>query len=112
MNLERLMLFADNLSSLADCHRAKVGCILVDESGEPMASGFNSGFCKGNECPALDGALSCGTKHAELAALDNLPKDQKAYAAIVTKKPCAKCNEALNNAGIKFIIYRGDHNVF
>ena len=104
MSIERLVNFAQNISRLASCKRAQVGCIIVDCDWNPIASGYNSGYCVGDHCPAINGEVSCGTLHAELAAIGNIPLGKIPYAAIVTKVPCAKCNKALRSIGIKFII--------
>lgn len=104
MSIERLIGFAQNISRLASCKRAQVGCIIVDYDWTPIASGYNSGYCIGDNCPAINGDVSCGTVHAELAAINNIPENKKGYAAIVTKVPCAKCDKALKDIGIRFIV--------
>jgi len=107
INIRALFDQAEALSNRAKCNRAKVGCIIADENGHLISGGFNFGYCSGINCPALNGEVSCNTIHAEMAAIENAPlgRIDEAYYAIVTKKPCDKCNEALKKFGIKFIIY-------
>jgi tRNA-specific adenosine deaminase 2 len=82
-----------------------VGCVIIDQHGEVLSSGFN----KTNESRN-------GTRHAELVAMDKLMYAGRVGDALlsscrlyVTCEPCIMCAAALSKVGIKQV-YFGCHN--
>jgi len=77
----------------------QVGCILLDDAGNPIAEGWHRG---------------AGTAHAEVDALSRLAPGQHADTAIVTLDPCnhtgrtGPCALALIDAGIRRVVYAVD----
>jgi len=77
----------------------QVGCILLDDAGNPIAEGWHRG---------------AGTAHAEVDALAHLRPGQRPHTAIVTLEPCnhtgrtGPCSEALIHAGIRRVVYAVD----
>lgn len=77
----------------------QVGCILLDDAGNPIAEGWHRG---------------AGTPHAEVDALSRLAPGQHPHTAIVTLEPCnhhgrtGPCSEALIAAGIRRVVYAVD----
>ncbi len=78
----------------------RVGCVLLDRSGRPIAEGWHAG---------------AGSPHAEAAALAAVPKDRRGRltgaTAVVTLEPCRHtgrtppCAAALAEAGITRVVY-------
>ena len=76
----------------------RVGCVLLDADGRPLAEGKH---------------LGAGTPHAEAAALAALsPVDRpRLHTAVVTLEPCdhtgrtGPCTRALIEAGVKRVVY-------
>ena len=77
----------------------QVGCILLDDAGNPIAEGWHRG---------------AGTAHAEVDALSRLAPGQHADTAIVTLEPCnhtgrtGPCALALIEAGVRRVVYAVD----
>ena len=73
----------------------RVGCVLLDAAGRPVAEGFHRG---------------AGTPHAEVDALAHVD-DATGLTAVVTLEPCnhtgrtGPCSEALLAAGVRRVVY-------
>ena len=73
----------------------RVGCVLLDAAGRPVAEGFHRG---------------AGTAHAEVDALAHVD-DATGLTAVVTLEPCnhigrtGPCSEALLAAGVRRVVY-------
>ena len=94
------------IANNANCMKAKVGCVITDNKGSILSAGYNKGPCIGKDCLAYThSCISCGTIHAEIAAVNNLSSNQEPYFAFVTKQPCKKCEEALKESGVQAICY-------
>ena len=74
----------------------RVGCVLLDPDGTPVAEGFHRG---------------AGTPHAEAAALAAAGPAARGATAVVTLEPCdhtgrtGPCSEALLSAGVRRVVY-------
>jgi len=74
----------------------RVGCVLVDSSGETVAEGYHRG---------------AGTPHAEADALARAGDRARGTTAVVTLEPCnhtgrtGPCAEALAAAGVARVVY-------
>jgi diaminohydroxyphosphoribosylaminopyrimidine deaminase/5-amino-6-(5-phosphoribosylamino)uracil reductase len=75
----------------------RVGCVILDETGEVLAEGWHHG---------------AGTAHAEVDALSRLgAEDARGATAVVTLEPCnhtgrtGPCSEALIAAGVARVVY-------
>jgi diaminohydroxyphosphoribosylaminopyrimidine deaminase/5-amino-6-(5-phosphoribosylamino)uracil reductase len=74
----------------------RVGCVLVDTAGNPVAEGFHRG---------------AGSPHAEADALARAGASARGTTAVVTLEPCnhtgrtAPCAEALVAAGVRRVVY-------
>lgn len=108
------MNLADEISSLSQAERNKVGCLIVKDNSI-VSFGFNgmpSGF--ENTCEVLDkktNKLITKTEvlHAESNALAKLAKttfsslDADLY---VTLSPCIECAKLIKQSGIKRVFYK------
>ena len=74
----------------------RVGCVLLDEAGNPVAEGFHRG---------------AGTAHAEIVALDAAGERARRATAVVTLEPCTHtgrtgpCAQALLDAGVSRVVF-------
>lgn len=76
----------------------RVGCVLLDEAGTPLAEGHHRG---------------AGTAHAEVDALAALPPQARSrlHTAVVTLEPCdhtgrtGPCTVALLQAGVRRVVF-------
>ena len=74
----------------------RVGCVLLDASGETVAEGFHRG---------------AGTAHAEAAALGRAGDRARGGTAVVTLEPCnhtgrtGPCAQALIDAGVARVVF-------
>lgn len=99
-------------SKRGTCAKRKVGAVIVDAKGYQLSSGYN-GQPRGEAhctidapCPAFTNPdLSCNAIHAEVNALINCPKIDKAFAIYVTTKPCDKCMLSIRNSPIEYVYY-------
>jgi diaminohydroxyphosphoribosylaminopyrimidine deaminase / 5-amino-6-(5-phosphoribosylamino)uracil reductase len=74
----------------------RVGCVLIDDSGQTVAEGFHRG---------------AGTPHAEVDALASAGSAAEGTTAVVTLEPCnhtgrtGPCVEALVRAGVRRVVF-------
>lgn len=74
----------------------RVGCVLLDSSGETVAEGYHRG---------------AGTPHAEADALDRAGESARGTTAVVTLEPCSHtgrtgpCTQALIDAGVVRVVF-------
>jgi len=80
----------------------RVGCVIIDSSGLPVAKGFHEGY---------------GTRHAEQVALEKSGSRAKNSTLFVTLEPCnhvgktPSCCNAIVESGIKRVVFsRKDPN--
>ena len=101
--------FAARLASTSECNY-KHAAIIV-KGGRVLGTGVNR---TRNFCLNVDDPERCSSIHAEIAALKRCKdvKDATIYIARVNRqgetrmsKPCNLCQEALDLAGVKKIVY-------
>ena len=77
----------------------RVGCVLLDPSGQVVAEGYHRG---------------AGTPHAEADALRRAGKSARGATAVVTLEPCnhtgrtGPCAQALIDAGVERVVFAQD----
>lgn len=100
----------------ATCARRAVGCVLVNEQGHVIATGYN-GVCRGashcidKPCPGADhpsgqGLHLCEAIHAEQNALLQCRNINEIHTAYVTASPCVSCMRLLANTSVKRIVFQ------
>ena len=98
------------------CVRRKVGCLLVDENGWALSSGYNGPPSKERHCTMISpcpGALSpagtglelCEAIHAEQNALLRCPAPSQIYTCYVTHSPCMHCVKMLLNTPCRRVVF-------
>lgn len=105
-------------SKRATCAKRQVGCVIIDENGHVISSGYN-GQPRGhthctldNPCPAFDNAdLSCVAIHAEMNALMRCADIDKIHTVFITTAPCDKCLLAIKNTSAQFVVFANTYNV-
>lgn len=101
------------------CARRAVGCVLVNEQGHVLATGYN-GVCRGSDhcidvpCaganqPSGEGLYLCQAIHAEQNALMQCRNINEIYTAYVTASPCISCMRLLANTSVKHIIFKEEY---
>ena len=110
---EYFLKVADLLKERSTCPRRKVGCVLVDEHHNIIATGYN-GNARGTDhcidipCP---GALAksgadldkCEAIHAEQNALLQCSDVMRIHKAYTTTQPCIHCMKLLMNTSVQEI---------
>lgn len=97
------------------CIRREVGCILVDEHGFILSTGYNSvptGMahctdfpCAGAACKSGEGLNLCCASHAEEVALMKCPDIHKIKTCYTTSSPCELCVRRLMSTSCKRIVF-------
>lgn len=111
------------IAERSKCDRAQVGCVIVDESQNVLATSYNgtppeyetNGSCS-NWCPRAQGKgdlgssySNCPMNHAEINAISRADKSRmKGATAYVTRSSCFGCAKALAAAGIVRLVHRVD----
>ena len=106
---------AELVSKRATCARRKVGCVLVNERGHIIATGYNGvpsghNHCIDDPCPGAgfasgEGLDRCEAIHAEQNALLQCRNVQEIAFAYVTTQPCMTCTKLLLNTSCHTIVY-------
>jgi len=99
----------------ATCARRQVGCVLVNEQGHVMATGYNGVChgavhcidvpCPGAKFPSGQGLHLCEAIHAEQNALLQCRDINEIHTAYVTSSPCIHCVRLLCNTGVKRVVF-------
>ncbi|WP_114906864.1 deoxycytidylate deaminase [Ornithinimicrobium murale] len=106
-------------SARADCHRRKVGAVLVDEARRVISAGYNgapSGVlgCLSGGCPRGkltyeqvaglsdydSGAGRCVALHAEVNAVLYAARSTRGATMYINHEPCGPCLRTMAGAGI------------
>ena len=101
------------------CARRAVGCILINDMGHVLATGYNGNaagepHCIDNHCggacyPSGEGLDKCEAIHAEQNALLQCADVHLIDTAYVTTMPCMTCMKLLLNTSCKRIVYIEDY---
>lgn len=109
------MQLAQAVAQQSTCIDKQVGCVLIDNDGIVLATGYNGNpkdvfnCCDHGVCSKNDG-LPCYAVHAEINALLQRRVWGIPFVAYCTLEPCIQCTAALINAGCTFITYLNHTN--
>lgn len=103
------------------CGRRQVGCILVDDQGVVLSTGYNGPArgephcrdtgggldraCAGRHLPSGTGLERCEAIHAEQNALIDCRQPDRIHTAYVTSAPCLHCVKMLMNTPCRRIVF-------
>lgn len=119
------MQLALDTAKRSTCCRRQVGCILLNERGHVLATGYNgvaAGLphcnehdpffpeglphaCEGAHSPSGTDLDNCQAIHAEQNALLQCSDVHQIHTAYVTASPCVTCTKLLLNSGCQRIIF-------
>ena len=109
---EYFMDLVESISERSTCDRLHVGCILVKDN-RSIATGYNGSISGHDHCSDVGHLMyenGCKrTIHAELNALLQCAKygiSAEGSTAYVSHYPCPECMKALNQAGVKRVVYK------
>ena len=101
------------------CARRKVGCVLANNHGHVLATGYNgppAGYrhctripCPGADQPSGQGLQLCEAIHAEANALLQCPDVRQIHTAYCTTAPCGECVKLLLNTQCRRIVFIRDY---
>jgi dCMP deaminase len=116
---ELFMNLAIMASKRTSCKIVVTGCVFVDENNKILSLGYNGPtegdlHCLEVGCAKIDGdpvtkkLKRCRGAHAEMNGIINClnPKALRGSTLYSVIMPCYDCMKALNNAGIKEIVYK------
>ena len=97
------------------CARRKVGCVLLDEHGFILSTGYNGVApgqvhcidvpCPGATLPTGTGLSRCEALHAEANALLTCPDVHRVRGIYVTCSPCVDCTKLLLRTSARELWY-------
>lgn len=97
------------------CRRRNVGCILVNERGHIIGTGYNGNAaglthcidtpCQGANCKSGTGLDLCEAIHAEINALIQCRNNFDIHSVYCTDSPCIHCVKALLNTSAKRLVF-------
>lgn len=106
-------------ASRATCARRQVGCVLTDNDGHVLSTGYNgvpAGMphcidspCAGANKPSGTGLELCQAVHAEQNALLQCPDVKRIHTAYCTASPCMTCVKLLMNTGCQRIVFSEEY---
>lgn len=115
---EYFMEIADVVSSRSTCMRRAVGCVLINELDQIIATGYNgrhrgapncsdrnSFACEGATSPTGTNLEGCEAIHAEQNALMQCANVHEIAVCFVTTAPCVHCTKMLLNTSCRIIVY-------
>ncbi|MFZ5982072.1 MAG: deoxycytidylate deaminase [Patescibacteria group bacterium] len=115
---ETFMNLAIMVSKRAACKFHETGCVFVDKNHRIVSMGYNGPtegdyHCIDVGCAKIDGNPKtkklerCRGAHAEINGIINAQDSRRLKGATMYSvlSPCYDCMKALNNAGIKEIVY-------
>ena len=113
---EYFMAMAMLVATRSTCIRRQVGCVLIDNNNNILATGYNGvvrgqPHCnEGHPCPGAYSASGkdldlCYAIHAEQNALIQCRDLTKVYACFCTTAPCVMCTKLFLNTTLIRMIY-------
>lgn len=103
ISFNEMLKIADLIASKSDVKNHKVACILIDENGDIVTTGYNH-YSNGSK------RLGRRTVHAEMDALSKVRKPSKNLSMILYRNhnrpihPCACCSTLIKAYSIKKVI--------
>ena len=111
-----MMILAYHYARNAECHRRKVGAVIVGRDGDVLYLGKNGcglGTCQRPVgCKPGEKLEYCAGYHAEeraLQAAKDSMGDVRGCTMYVTVKPCLHCAQLIAKAGLKRVVYHIDY---
>lgn len=96
---------AIEVGKFSKCKKAKVGCVIVDDLGRIVSTGYNGSPIK-SECLCEDSEVTFETTlHAELNAILFAKRDLRNCTLFVTLSPCLRCAAAIVQSQISNVYY-------
>lgn len=109
---EYFMTLAVVASTRATCDRRHVGCVIVDENNQIVATGYNGSLPGAPHCTDEGHLLFEGhcvrTTHAEANAIAQAASAGKSTSnctIYVTTHPCPNCLKLLTASGVRLIVH-------
>lgn len=107
------------IASRTTCPRRAVGCVLVDEDGFILSTGYNGvaadrPHCISEPCPGANessgqGLDSCEAIHAEQNAILRLRDHRAVNKAYITTSPCVHCIKLLLGTSCQTIFFAKEY---
>lgn len=114
-----MMRVAQVLGERATCVRRKVGCVLVDDKGQILSTGYNGvgrnlPHCIDHPCAGAAAGIGAGLDrceaiHAEQNALLQCHDVNKIFSCYTTTMPCSHCTKLLLNTSCINVYYLEDY---
>lgn len=109
---ETMMEVARAVSKRATCPRASMGCVITDQKGFILSTGYNGAPRGMHHCTEvgclMEGYHCIRTAHAEQNAIITAGRNGVSLErsiAYITARPCIRCLMMLIQAGVKEIYY-------
>ncbi len=99
------MTLARTVSSASQCHRRKVGAVVVDGEGRVVSTGYNGTPMKSTKPPEINNETQPYVIHAELNAILFAKRDLRGCKLFVTTSPCLHCAAMIIQTGIKEVYF-------
>ncbi|HDN83183.1 MAG TPA: cytidine deaminase [Candidatus Altiarchaeales archaeon] len=113
---------AEDVALRSTCLRRKIGCVIVNDSHEIVATGYNGVVRKAKHCIDIGKCIKdenniasgtgheiCPAVHAEMNALIQAGRNAKGCTLYVNAFPCKICARLIVNAEIKRVVVSGDY---
>ena len=117
MTDKQISLYKDLVQRIAKesyCERAKVGCLIVDETGTNILSfGYNGTVSGSSNVCECNGITKPDVLHAETNALTKLCKSTQSSinaCLFCTLSPCMECAKMIIQCGIQKVFYIEEYN--
>jgi len=115
---ETMLSIASVLALRSTCAKLAVGCVLTDNKGRIIGTGYNGvpigcRHCTDEPCPGAEapkGADLCEAVHAEQNALLQCREPDKIFTCYTTHAPCLRCTKLLLNTSCRSIMFRDGTN--
>jgi dCMP deaminase len=122
------LVLARSVALRATCIRRSVGCVLLDDLGHVLATGYNGPargtrhcenllepsddpmVCRGHGFPSGKGLEICQAVHAEQNALMQCPDVERIRTCCVTTSPCLACVKMLMNTRCERIVFNQEYD--
>ena len=103
--IEYYMTLARAVSVASQCHRKKVGAVLVDGEGRIVSTGYNGTPAKSTKQAEIDNETQPYVIHAEINAILFAKRDLKGCRLFVTTSPCLHCAAMIVQSGITEVFF-------
>lgn len=116
---ETWLLVANTIAARGTCKRRRVGCVLTDDQGYVLSTGFNGVGpdqphcidqpCAGSVYPTGQGLGECEAIHAEQNALITCADVRKVAFIYTTVAPCKHCTKMLLRTSAQSLYFIDDY---